>query len=249
MFLPKTSLIEAVNAPIWAPMSGTNGSTIFTQDGTDSMTFTREGTPTISTTQQKWGNGSGSFSYNNYIYGTYGGVWSAVWTIEFWFYGSFSSSNGMLSVGKGYDGSGSNGIDFYFNSYRSVDIDAGPAYRFKSNDYVFSANTWNHVAVVKTTAAAVPDVYINGTKLLSGNLYSWTTNTVNYSNNVLAIGKTSGSGFAGYMNDFSYTNTEKYTSNFTPQQLTAEPIAVTANWRNVIDINAPSFYMTRLLGL
>ena len=106
MFLPTTRIIEAVNAPIWAPMSGTDGSTIFTQDGTDSMTFTRVGTPTISTTQQKWGNGSGSFSYNNYIYGTYGGAWSAVWTIEFWFYGSFSSSNGMLSVGKGYDGSG-----------------------------------------------------------------------------------------------------------------------------------------------
>lgn len=92
MFAPVFNNLTYSYAQLLLPMTGANNSTTFTDTSPFSRTITRYGDAKISTTQSKWGNGSGYFdgsgdylttpSSANYAMG------SSNFTIEMWFFTS-----------------------------------------------------------------------------------------------------------------------------------------------------------------
>jgi hypothetical protein len=81
----------------------------------------------------------------------------------------------------------------------------------------FSANTWNHLAVVFNSSTSVCTVYMNGVSILSATGSNFPSSAPTYT---LAIGRDQYASpvnyFNGYISNLRITNTILYTSNFTP---------------------------------
>jgi len=102
----------------------------------------------------------------------------------------------------------------------NVEIDKGNGLALEIKDLVgnkYTANTWNHLAVVFNSSTSVCTVYMNGVSILSATGSGFSSSAPTYT---LAIARyqypTPGGYLNGYISNLRITNTIVYTSNFTP---------------------------------
>jgi len=169
-------------------------------------------------------SGSGSISFNGSSYTAWSGTTLAGnYTIECWFYQTSKSAQYVPII------SGSGGT---YNFPIALDYNAGAqsngyigaysvnAVTITSSSAVFTLNTWNHVAAVRSGSTV--KIYLNGTQVATGTDTS--TVTIN------TVGGWSGSNsylFNGYISNVRVTSSAVYTSNFTPSISPLTPITNT----------------------
>ena len=189
--------------------NGANGDTTFVDNSPNVFGITGSNGVAISTAQSKFGGSSVNFDgTNDYITiaaGQKGNLSSGDFTIEFWLY--TTSATGTFSfIQQGEH-------DWRFaGGNTSVDIVLAGVTRISGA--TFSANTWNHLALVKNGSTTT--LYINGTS--SG---TTTSSPANSTNNIyLGVNAASVGNvwyYNGYMDEVRITKgIARYTGSFTP---------------------------------
>jgi len=151
---------------------------------------------------------------------------STNFTVECWFNVASTSLSNSYTILSTSTSTANIGFSLELNDYSSGDVtvvinkgtSGTPALIIK--DLVgnkFSANTWNHLAVVFNSSTSVCTVYMNGTSILSATGSGFSSSTPSY---ILAMGRyqaaTPGGYINGYISNLRITNTAVYTSAFTP---------------------------------
>jgi hypothetical protein len=164
-------------------------------------------------------------------------------TLEFWAYPTVANAyNEVFDTRIG--GSSTTGLIFYINSSKQPALYTGGAALLTSSVAV-ALNSWNHIAYVRNGTTIT--IYVNG---VSGGTV---TNSTNFSDGNVSIGKTNESAanfYAGYISDLRVNNsTAIYTTTFTPPTapLTASAgtsLLVTGNGAAVIDYAAKNDVIT-----
>jgi hypothetical protein len=201
-----------------------------TPSPTTSPTTSITPTPTPTPSPTPFTNYSGSFNGSNQ-YLTVGAAsnWTFLsngnsFTIECWFNVASTSTvytliataaataNIGISIGLNNGIAGGVGLD--------TDRGVGGTTALSVVDTVgnrFTANTWNHLAVVYNSSTSTCTVYMNGVSILSATGSSFNSSAPTYT---LAIGRyqyvTPGGYVNGYISNVRITNTVVYTGNFTP---------------------------------
>jgi len=195
------------------PGNGTNGAqnNTFLDSSTNNFTITRNGNTTQGTfspfSQTGWSNffnGSSSLSL-----ATATAIGTGNVTVEFWFYPTDTSAT-YYGI---YDGRSSNNTDTglgIFQYGRTIEI-YGLGLKVSSAANAFTANTWTHFAVVRTSGTC--QIYING--VASGS-------SASYSNNFTSTIRSIGGGvsaafyYPGYISNLREVTSALYSGNFTP---------------------------------
>lgn len=198
---------------------GADGSTVLTDSGPLGKTFTRYGTPAVSTAIKKYGTGSMYFDGNGdyFIVTIINGMalQGGDFTIEAWIYPTtinmagghtFESNYQSATVGRTL-GIVFGKIRFYYRGDSYMD-----------GTTTLSTNTWYHIAVSGTASGTAGQssvkLFVNG--IQEGSTVTAATYLDSSTNNYVGRGAWGGSDFAGYMDDFRVTAAARYTSNFVP---------------------------------
>ena len=216
--LPQGSSSLFAYASAQLPLDGTDGSTTFT-DPVGNVTWSAEGTATISTTQSKFGgaslyspSGGGLRAANNSIF-DFG---TGDFTIEGWWYFTALGSGKTLITQRDsgiytsilwmLDGSN---FTLYIGNASTWHITGA------SIAHGMSTNTWYHLALVRYGTSL--KVYVNGTSVYSGTLSAGSSVTpANYQFSINGNQTASTSGAACYIDDFRLMKGyAAYTANFT----------------------------------
>ena len=221
-FTPATSTITSnVASPASLLLNFTNGGTIDVHSTTVLETV---GNAQISTSVKKYGNASLSFngtsqylvspadsaSSTSYNFG------AGDWTVEGWFYPASTGTRlGGVLVGYGTTAAQSSvQIDFAANNTVIGSMYSSSSAYSSTASGTYSANTWQHVAVVRSGANVT--CYLNGS---GGTSTSVGSNIANYSsgNTRIYVGTILGGVyFNGSMDDLRVTKGfARYTANFT----------------------------------
>jgi hypothetical protein len=144
------------SASVLLPMTGSNGSTVFTDISNNAIAVTRFGNTQISTAQSKWGNGSGLFDGNeDYLASGPSAalqLGTANFTVEMWVRFLAISNQALYeAMPIGGSGSRSNGFVFILQSNGKLDVFSNGAFRGASAT-ILAANTWYHLALVRQNA-------------------------------------------------------------------------------------------------
>jgi hypothetical protein len=221
-------------------MNGTNGSTTFTDSGPGGLTFTASNSPTISTSQSKYGGASGLFNGSNQalLSTAAASAWAflhngTAFTVEAWFYTGSTAYQALVST---YSSSSTSGINIGINDTNARDVAVeigrsvgGSVLRAQSAGGVWALNTWNHVAVVLNPANSTLRVYLNGVQVASVGSASFAFSSANPTYTLAVAryqGATPGGYFSGYLDDLRITNgVARYTAAFTAptEQLPSVP--------------------------
>jgi hypothetical protein len=220
------------NVSLLMYMSGSNGSTTFTDSSLSSLTLTPYGNAQISTSQSKFGGSSASFDgsgdYISIPTGAHTNFGTGDFTIECWF--RVNDLNGNCGIfGWQANQSGSDPIvrlgvlsGIVNFAYRGGAYTSAPGLNSQSS---INANQWYHVAVCRNNN--VMRLYLDG--VLQEEHTPSTPATLNapFSANIGAI-PFDGSAqwfFNGYVDDLRVTKgIGRYTSNFTPPSATLPAI-------------------------
>ncbi len=197
-------MVAASTKKILMPFTTTSGLT----DVAGGHATTSTGSPTISMTQSRWGNGAlyidagTSLKINSTATLNLDGL--VPFTFEFWVYNTRNTYNaGFISMRD-------------FGVYCPIVVQKDQSLignnalsSWKTLTATIPLSQWVHVALVGDGVNIKQ--YING--LLSGSVThsNWTNG-----NNFLNIGRDHDDSFVGYINDFRFSNTAIYTANFTP---------------------------------
>ena len=189
---------------------GTNGSTTFTDQ--KSNTWTASANAQIDTTTKQYGTGSGHFSaVGSYIDATVAGPGTSDFTIEQWVKWSGDTTN----LGFIFDWRPASTNGNYLTCYISGGT---PHIFFNSGDLVsggsLSTSAFLHVAYCRSGSSGL--LFIGGSQV-----GSTITDTNNYQGTRLRIAGSGmngpGGASLGWMDDFRLTvGVARYTSNFTP---------------------------------
>ena len=133
---------------------------------------------------------------------------SGTWTVELWWFPTvFSGNQTIISFNNG----AGPGINIWSNSSRQLSVDDGNTGQSAFTTTTFTANTWNHLAVVRNGTTTTG--YINGVVAGSNSFTPSTTSA-------FSIGRFNGGSFQyvnGYISNARVVNgTAIYTSAFTP---------------------------------
>jgi len=190
---------------ILMPFTTTSGLT----DVAGGHATTSRGSPTISMTQSKFGNGalyidSGtSLRINSTPTLNLDGL--VPFTFEFWVYNTRDTINAAF-------------ISMRITGYCPLVVMKGWTLKGDSTLTGFTIltlstpvplNQWAHVAIVGDGTNIKE--YINGVLVITTTHPNWSNG-----NNFLNIGQDTEDTFVGYMNDFRFSNVAVYTANFTP---------------------------------
>lgn len=199
-------MVAASTTKILMPFTTTSGLT----DVAGGHSITLRGSPAISTSQSKFGNGalyidSGtSLKINRTATLNLDGL--VPFTFEFWVYNTRDHYNVAfismretpvycpLVVMKGWTLIGNSTLTGWTILTPSTTV---------------PLNQWAHVAIVGDGTNIKE--YINGVLVITTAHPNWSAG-----NNLLNIGEETNDTFVGYMNDFRFSNTAIYTANFTP---------------------------------
>ena len=237
------------------PGNGTNGAqnNTFLDSSTNAFSITRNGNTTQGTfspfSQTGWGNyfdGTGDWisAPSNAVFD-----FSGDFTIELWFYAT--------TVGVTYQGfcgrrqtaanfgpfsMGLNNAAVLFSLSTS-----GSSWALNSTGGTVAANTWNHVAFVRSGTACT--AYLNGTSIITGTV----SGALASSSQNLAIGTFANDGteaFNGYISNFRVVKgTAVYTANFTPSTTPLTAISgtslLTCQSNRFVDNSSNAFAITR----
>ena len=186
---------------------GSNGSGVFTDE--IGHTFTKTGTPTISTAQSVFGGASGFFPSGNHALKSTDAdfLLTGDFTIEGWVRFTASSWADVLAIRNPSTGSNFN---IYKTSAENLLFSLGAT----SKQVAVSLNTWYHFAYVRagnTWSAYVDGVEIGAPSVTTDALSGAVEFTIGYNANV------AGAGINGYIDDVRVTNgVARYTAPFTP---------------------------------
>ena len=198
-------MVAASTTKILMPFTTTSGLT----DVAGGHSITLRGSPTISMTQSRWGNGalyidSGtSLKINSTATLNLDGL--VPFTFEFWVYNTRDTINASF-------------ISMRITGYCPLVVMKGWTLKGNSTLTGFTVltlstpvplNQWTHVAIVGDGTNIKE--YINGVLVITTAHPNWSNG-----NNFLNIGQDTEDTFVGYMNDFRFSNTAIYTANFTP---------------------------------
>jgi hypothetical protein len=201
------------------PMTGTNGSTTFTDQSPSVKTVTANGNAQISTAVSAGGDGffDGTGDYLTSTITSAIGI--ADFTVEANVYvASFAVDREIVSIGNIANGSQ---FDFAFELSTAGELrglifngSGSTLLDISTTGYPVSLNTWTHVAMTVLGTAA--NLWIDGIERKSGTIVG--TRVQNRTD--LRIGRlttASPRDFIGHMSDVRITkNSARYTSNFTP---------------------------------
>ena len=211
-FTPPTAPLTAItNTSILLEMQGAK---IFDKSqSTESLTLA--GDTTASTAQYKYLPTSmyfdGTGDYISIPYNTNLQLSSGDFTIEAWVYRNTVGARHGIAVTR--SPSGSNGWEFRINSANTLQFYFTGGGSVTSTGTI-AANTWTHVAVVKSSNSA--KLYIDGVN--DGTNTTIGTGTANTEALRIGVGETNTSNYMnGYISDLRVTKgLARYTANFTP---------------------------------
>lgn len=201
-------------------MDGSNGSTNFTDSSGTPKTVTRNGSPTISTSQSKFGGSSGLFSGSSEyltISDSAMDVASGDFTIECWIY-LLSLQSGIRTLWAHRTNGDAVGGAALTHSSGSIRLYlAGNGAAWQTTDFspglTMSATTWHHVALVRDGNTV--RTFLDGT--------AGTTTTVTggaiYTSGSFSLMAGSAAGTQevnAHIDDFRLTKSARYTASFTP---------------------------------
>ena len=206
MMLINPFMVAASTKTILMPFTTTSGLT----DVAGGHSITLRGSPAISTSQSKFGNGalyidSGtSLKINSTATLNLDGL--VPFTFEFWVYNTRDTYNASfismrdtpvccpLVVMKGWTIIGNSTLTGFTILTPSTTV---------------PLNQWAHVAIVGDGTNIKE--YVDGVLVITTAHPNWSAG-----NNLLNIGEETKDTFVGYMNDLRFSNTAIYTANFTP---------------------------------
>ena len=203
---------------------GANGSTTFTDSSSNNLSVTASNA-TISTSNTMSGFGQvGSFSGASSSYlslpsSTSFSFGTGDFTVESWIYPATTSGDRVI-VAKSQD-SYTTGFEWWFGvmnngTLKFTYVNTSSAFYSAQSTTTISANTWTHVAAVRSGSAVT--IYINGVS--SGTATAQTIRSTTSSITVARdLETTGGSGrfYTGYIDELRITKgNARYTSNFTP---------------------------------
>jgi hypothetical protein len=213
--------------PLLLETTGTNGqqNNTFLDSSTNNFTITRNGTPTQGSRTPYWPAGqwsnyfNGSTDYltfaNNAAF-TFG---TNDFTVETWIYPTGTGS-GTITIASIVGGNQSSASywNLYFNTSTNVISWYGNDAVLRSTSNTVSLNTWNHVAVSRTSG--VLKIFINGVQGYSASVatsYSLPTNGARIAFDGPDGVSTGNKYFLGYISNLRVVNgTGVYTTAFTP---------------------------------
>lgn len=203
-------------------MDGSNGSTTFTDDSSNSLTVTVNGNTALSTTESKFGGASAYFDGNgDYLEVDYSESWNLSngdFTIECWI-----RPEGLSNLYQGVFAQGDHQfIAMQFNEATAdgklhtwMDTTGTSGWElYQVSNTTFSNSQWYHVALVRESNTV--KLYVDGQQDWSA---SFTGTVYTNSSTPLYIGRSQLSTrfFEGYIDDLRITKgVARYTSNFTP---------------------------------
>jgi hypothetical protein len=229
--------------------SGANGAqnNLFLDTSPNQFALTRNGNTTqgsftpFSNQPGAWGNYfGGSSDYlllpsnsANFLH-----TGAADWTFECWFWATQTSTTATLfstaaesaqvGIFIGLNNAVSAGINVAI--YRAAG--GGVTYGFRTNASVFTANTWNHVAITYSQSGNTYAIYLNGISqtLTTSGTASYSGSNATYQP---AIGRfqdaSPGGYYSGYISNMRAVNGSRvYTANFTPSPIPLTAITSTA---------------------
>lgn len=203
------------NTVLLLHMDGTNATTFFEDDngavGRTPKNITYAGNAQISTAQSKFGGSSAKFdgtgdylSIGSDAFATV--PWTGDFTWEAWVYLANTSADMAL-----FEGQGNNNLFIRRTSANKLGLGRQlVAFDNTSTGDAVTANTWTHLAVVRSGSTL--KMYSNGTEIYSG------SNSQTYTlNGGCQIGGSGGSAYVnGYIDEMRFSNSARYTSAFTP---------------------------------
>jgi hypothetical protein len=209
----------SANIKLLLPMNGANNSTTFTDYSSTGRTVTAYGDAKISTAQSKWGGSSAYFDgTGDYLSVPYDPAiiqwFEQDFTIECWINVVDLATMSTYPVYASLIGQGNPDSGAPFWSFGPLDDGRVIMYwsnagvRYKVSTQTITANTWNHIAMVKSGSGV--EIYVNG--IGTGAPVSF---PATYSNSLpLIIGKLYNRAINAYVNDMRITHSAVYTSNF-----------------------------------
>lgn len=197
---------------------GADGSTTFTDNSPTPKTITANGNAQITTTDPKFGSGSVTFDgtgdYLNTLSDSAFDLAGVSFTVECFFNPSNVSQNYKSLFSQRISAVyapfevrvNTTGVSWLIanatlNFWASTSVSASS---------LFSANTWNHIALVGDGTTIT--LYVNGTSRLTVAQPSWVS-----ANRIVYIGSGGDGAYAGKIDEFRITKgVARYTANFTP---------------------------------
>ena len=232
-----TALYTGTFTPSTTPLTAVSGTSLLTcqsnrfiDNSSNSFTITATGTPSV----QRFNPFGASTAYSTSVIGgsgyfdgsgdyltttMTGGLGSGDFTVEIWVYATsvynyitwFATTRDANGFSCGTDANGAlvwvNGVGGTSRKWDGATT-AGNIIR---------VNSWNHVAFVRSSNTM--RVYLNGVATVTTSSASSVSDTANYSNTNLNIGRLATGGPenpTGYLCDGRITTSALYTSNFTP---------------------------------
>lgn len=193
-------------------LNGSNGSTTFTDE--TGKVWTPAGNAQISTAQSQFGGASGLFDASgDYLTSPDHSDWSILgdFTVEAWIRRTALGRDAIFSKyasaasGVLFDIGASDDLRLLLGTGSFITCSSGPT--------TIPINTWTHVAGVKDGTTL--RVFINGTQAATLAI----TGTVANSTQLPHIGRDPldvARDFGGYIDEFRFSSSARYTSNFTP---------------------------------
>ena len=215
-FTPSTQpFANDSNTQLLIHANGPNASTYFEDDcgGRRTKGIAAINGAAISTTQSKFGGSSVFFDgTNDYLAPSFIDFVDTItgnFTFETWFYstGSGTSGDGIFSNDNGSTGANKFLVYFEPGNTRIVWF-LGSGTAINSNT-TMNVNTWYHIAFVRNGSTTT--LYVNGVAQSATSSY---TAELGFSS-LWKIGVTAGSYFQGYLDEIRWSNTARYTANFT----------------------------------
>lgn len=205
-------------------MDGSDSGTTFTDSSTAAKTWTANGNVNTKTAIKKFGTAAAYFDGDGDYLETPSSSdfdpGSSDFTIEAWIYPSSVSGNKTIYSGGTSDYEGirfgliNNHIALFASSGSGWDLIVGDGASTGLGSITISANTWTHVAFVRSGARFMG--YVNGILDVD---YTASTAAITNTGQSRRIGVIFGSQwpFAGYIDEFKFDNgVARYTSSFTP---------------------------------
>lgn len=203
-------------------MDGSPGSSTFIDDL--GRLATKFGTPTLSSSQFKFGSTAAVFNgttdYLTFPWTTSDIFGTGEFNFEFWVYPTARSANSTMVSFAG--ATGTTGISAYLNTTGQIVVGNHTAAYFTTTTTV-PLNSWTHIAIGRTGTALT--CFVNGVSAGSS------TNSTNMSDQVCRIGNsTEGSNwFTGYIDNVRVTKgVNRYPSAFTPDAFPFAALVTTA---------------------
>lgn len=196
------------------PMTGSNGSTVFTDYSATPKTISINGSVMISTDQSKYGGTSAFLPNWSWIdvQGLPANIFTGDWTVEGWMYHTGGANQTFFNTiphavfAVSVNNAGSGNTLFLVGDGTTWTASA-------LSTGTLAANTWNHIAVVRSGTSTT--LYHNG--VAQGTLLNTAPAEMSVGRiGAITVDYDNWQTMYGYIDDFRITKAARYTADFTP---------------------------------